>query len=488
MPTRRGVKGAFAGLGEGLEQIGGTMMQEGVRDRQAKRQLLNQLVKDYSDRVEKGEMDPGQAEAALKMQGATVPAGYFDSVQPSVSSRLSRTLQGIEGAESLSKVPGPTSIATELKAKRVPLMNPGIINPETGESSGRLSPELDTALQTRIDKLASFPATRVSGIYDPSTGATREDFIPARESTQARSFQTSPTPEQKGFNEAAEQSTKLTRQSELGIPEEEARQFSRKAAGERGAKAADTFATIEASHRASLPFQKEMAAFTNNLPELKDFTNLDTGETQFGTVRRGSGEVRMIGGGPGGFDPGKGRQIPATIADNLAGINTAEIEGVKILRTLRKMGLQDVNDIADPRWNQFVVNVLHASPEDWNKADMQQRIGFVNANLTRALMGSRPSQYVAQTIIQPHLPKQDMTGKQLEHTLINVLQQAQERRAEFAHTLFGQDEKGQPRGLKRLSPSAGSYEEYQRELGIDTTQPANFTIDANGRLVPLRRQ
>lgn len=486
MPDRRGVSGAFQGLGEGLSQVGTVMINEQLRERQAKRQLLSTLIKDYSDRVAKGELDPEQAEEAMRLQGAKVPKGYFTSVAPSVTDRLSAVLSGIESADTLSKVPSATGVATTMKAKRVPLITPGPIDPASGRNASTLSPELQTALDVRGEKRRSFPAVRVPGIYNPTTGATEEQFVPAIDATQARTFQTAPTPEQAGYNKAAELSTQLTRESELGIPEEQGRQMVRKSNVERPAKAADTFATTTASRRAALPFEKEMSDYTANQPQIQPIHSPDTGQETLATVRRRSGDITPLT-MPAGFESGKARDIPATIADNTAGINTAEIEGVKILRQLRAMGLDRVNDPLDPRWQRFLVNTLKVAPEDLRKADMQQRIGFVNANLTRALMGSRPSQYVAQTIIQPHLPKQEMTGQQLDLVLRNVLEQAQERREQFAGTLFGIDAKTKrPLGVDRLSPSTGSYKNYLRELGVSTTLPAQFTIDQNGRLVPVR--
>lgn len=478
MAQRRALMALAGGLGGGLEAYGNTMLGEIMKDRASQRTLTRTLIKDYADRVAKGELDPDQAEAAMAQQGAKVPKGYFSKNEPSVQSRLSGVLNGVESADSLTKVPSPTALATSMGAKRIPLITPGTINPDTGENSSRLSDQLMQTLGVRNDKMDSFPATRVPGIYDAGTGATREDFIPAREATQARSFQTSPTPNQKGFNTSEEKSTELTRASELGIPEETARQFTRTAAGERGAKAADAYATTDATHRASEPWQEHFATFSNNLPTLETVNEPITGNESRVTVRKGTGEVAPIA-MPAGLEPGKAKQIPATIADNTAGINTAEIEGVKILRALRASGLQDSNNIMDPRWNQFVVNVLHASPEDWNTADMQQRIGFVNANLTRALMGSRPSQYVAQTIIQPHLPKQDQSFMALGHVLNNVLQQAQERRAEFAKTL------GVP--IERLNPTGGSYADYMKEFGVATDAAPMFTV-VNGQVVPIQRR
>lgn len=123
------------------------------------------------------------------------------------------------------------------------------------------------------------------------------------------------------------------------------------------------------------------------------------------------------------------KPLPAQTADNLAGMNTAEVEGVKVLRQLKESGLDQSNNPADPRWQKFMVTTLKVSPRDFNKADIQQRTAFVTAVLTRGLMGGRPSQYVAQ-MIQQHLPQGEMTGSQLYHVMQNVLEQANERRTE----------------------------------------------------------
>lgn len=133
----------------------------------------------------------------------------------------------------------------------------------------------------------------------------------------------------------------------------------------------------------------------------------------------------------------KGRPLPASTSDSLAGLNVAEVEGVKVLRSLHDNGLHESNDPLDPRWQKFMVTTLKMAPQDWNKADIQQRTAAINAMLTRGLMGARPSQYVAQ-IIQQHLPQGDMTGQQLFHVINNVLEQAGERRTEI-ESLSGQE-------------------------------------------------
>lgn len=117
--------------------------------------------------------------------------------------------------------------------------------------------------------------------------------------------------------------------------------------------------------------------------------------------------------------------------DQVSSLNLAETEGVKVLATLHKLGLDKSDDPLDPRWTKFVVGTLGMAPADWDRADMQQRTAFVNAILTRSLMGGRPNQWVAE-LIQQHLPQGTQTGAQLTHVLHNVLGQGQQRRNELA--------------------------------------------------------
>jgi hypothetical protein len=163
------------------------------------------------------------------------------------------------------------------------------------------------------------------------------------------------------------------------------------------------------------------------------------------------------------------KPLPYQAAENAASLNTAEVEGVKVLKALRQSGLDQSNSPADPRWQKFVVTTLKIAPEDFQKADIQQRVAFVNAALTRQLMGGRPSQYVAQ-ILQQHLPQGEMSGQQLTHVLHNVLQQTGERRTELQQMLPG---------IK--GPASGqSYADYLTELANgttpNTTQVGGFTV------------
>jgi hypothetical protein len=131
--------------------------------------------------------------------------------------------------------------------------------------------------------------------------------------------------------------------------------------------------------------------------------------------------------------PGMGKQpvkLSQSQVENVASLNMAETEGVKVLASLHKLGLDQSNDPADPRWNKFVVGTLGMAPGDWDRADIQQRTAFINAILMRSLLQGRPNQYIAE-LIQQHLPQGTQTGMQLNHVLHNVLGQAAERRAEI---------------------------------------------------------
>lgn len=154
-------------------------------------------------------------------------------------------------------------------------------------------------------------------------------------------------------------------------------------------------------------------------------------------------------GGAGGAD----KPLPYQAAENIKGLNVADVEGTKVLKALHASGLDQSNDPADPRWEQFVVTTLKMAPGDFTKADIQQRTAFVNAALTRNLMGGRPSQYVAQ-LLQQHLPQGSMTGQQLAHVLTNVLEQTTENRKESANLL--------KKSYESVLPVSGQY--YQQYL------------------------
>jgi hypothetical protein len=153
----------------------------------------------------------------------------------------------------------------------------------------------------------------------------------------------------------------------------------------------------------------------------------------------------------------KARPLPYQAVENVAGLNTAEVEGVKVLRALHSTGADQSNDPLDPRWQKFLATDLKVSGSDYTKSQLQQRVAYVNAALLRRLLGGRPNQYTAQ-LIEQHLPKGEMTGSKLAQVMSDVLEQTGELRTETAQMLPGV--KG---------PISGqSYQDYLNELAGGT--------------------
>lgn len=200
-------------------------------------------------------------------------------------------------------------------------------------------------------------------------------------------------------------------------------------------------------------------------PEIDPATGKQTGRFLGYNTKKNRWEP-VQGNGPAATKAPAGRQLPYQAADNMASLNTAEVEGVKVLRLLKGSGLDRSNDPADPRWQKFVVTELKIAPENYTKADLQQRTAFVNAAMMRRLMGGRPNEYIAR-LIQDHLPSGNMTGQQLAHVMSDVLEQAGELRKETSNMLPGV--KG---------PISGqSYQDYLTELASGGAASAQNALD-----------
>lgn len=192
----------------------------------------------------------------------------------------------------------------------------------------------------------------------------------------------------------------------------------------------------------------------------------------FSVPRGGTTATPITGPGGEALKPAD-KPVPYQAAQQAASLNTAEVEGVKVLKALHQSGLEDSNNPADPRWENFVVTTLKMAPGDFAKADIQQRTAFVQAALTRQLMGGRPSQYVAQ-MIQQHLPQGQMTGQQLHHVLNNVLQQATEQRTELTQMIPG---------IK--GPVSGQgYQDFLAEVANGSNSRPRIRYDMNGKQLP----
>ena len=184
---------------------------------------------------------------------------------------------------------------------------------------------------------------------------------------------------------------------------------------------------------------------------------------------------------PEGMKGGKPTRLTQTQQTTQADLNTAETTGVKLLEQLRATKLDQTNDPGDPRLQKFLVNTLKIAPQDAAKAGVQWDAAFINATLSRTLMGGRPSQYIAE-LMQPHLPQQAMSGRQLAQVMARVLGTIHDKRKELAGV--------SKVPLSQLTPKSGkSYEEYRNEregVAVPASVKPMYTVGPNGELVPVK--
>jgi hypothetical protein len=121
------------------------------------------------------------------------------------------------------------------------------------------------------------------------------------------------------------------------------------------------------------------------------------------------------------------RPAPASIVTMNASGNTAEITGVKILASLKNMGLDQSNNWLDPKVTQFMIGTLGMAPNDPAIADVNQRANYVQAALLRTLMAGRPSKYLAE-LYTKHIPSGTQSPKLLAHQLRLALEEGATQR------------------------------------------------------------
>lgn len=136
---QRIASGAFGGLSEAAD----TISRDYLRRATEQHALIRELIKDYSDRVANGTMEPEQAEAALTLQGAKVPKGYFDAVQPSTNFETRKIVEKLK----------PTTTEGELNAAMPKRIAP-IVQPTIGGATPEASaPFFDTSQGPAIDQM-----------------------------------------------------------------------------------------------------------------------------------------------------------------------------------------------------------------------------------------------------------------------------------------------------------------------------------------------
>lgn len=151
--------------------------------------------------------------------------------------------------------------------------------------------------------------------------------------------------------------------------------------------------------------------------------------------------VGLIPDGKGGFKPAnlppglhrtganaaENKPPPMSVVQTNSQGNTAELEGVKLLTTLKQMGLENSNNWMDPKITQWMIAKLGMAPDDPRIADVNQRANFVQAAMLQALMKGRPSQYLA-ALYNKHIPDATQSPKLLVHQIHKVLQENAEYR------------------------------------------------------------
>jgi hypothetical protein len=232
--------------------------------------------------------------------------------------------------------------------------------------------------------------------------------------------------------------------------------------GEAGPKASAAALTKGAEESASAPFHPDY--FYNENDEATPVINSAKGPKVGAPIGK---LTKTAPGGP-------GQRLPVSAVDRVTGMNTAEVEGVKILTALKQSGLDRVNDPTDPRWQKFLAGTLKMSSSDLTSSDIQQRTAYVQAAILKSLMAGRPSKWIADIYMQ-HIPSGDMTGSKLKQVVTNVLQQTGEQRKEM-ETLYG----------RPLGPASGmTFDQY------NTSNPPDTSMDdplSTGRSILQQRR
>jgi hypothetical protein len=136
------------------------------------------------------------------------------------------------------------------------------------------------------------------------------------------------------------------------------------------------------------------------------------------------------------------KPLPANALATVAVGNNAEIQGVKLLATLKASGLDKSNDPMDPRWNQFLMGTLKLAPSDIQAADINQRANFIEAAMMKTLLAGRPNKTLID-LYSKHLAGATSTGKLMYHNLKLILEQNKGLRDQYEAQGF---KVGQPVG------------------------------------------
>lgn len=411
------------------------------RQEDLSRQNMGQKV------LEKVFSDPAFA-ARARQQGMKSIAGVpIDVAIPTDAETANTVAAPIEKAKTLADLPTIEGIAQDFRGQpgsQIKPEQPAQTDPRTGLNLAKPSPIGDLmAIRQAKEKsiIAGLPNETVTGVYNPDKRITETRIVPGSEARKGQTFQTSPNPTDAGVNKGT--AALAAAPGEAGAQDVMTPGLVKRAGQEAGARSA-----AEAPYAQPQYFTDD----NNNLVALKS----------------GPKGIQQVPGMPTGLHKGTGVKLTQSQVESVASINTAETEGVKILDALHKTGLDKSNDPMDPRWAKFVVSTLKMAPADWQKADIQQRTAFVQASVLANLVKGRPNKYIAE-IYNQHVPQGNMTGQQLAHVLVNVLQQGSEKRDEYANLT----------GVPVKPPVGASFKQWQDLNPADANgQPDQTPLDS----------
>lgn len=277
------------GIGEGMQTIGEAMMKQAQTERANTTLTNRELLKDYTDKVMSGALEPEQAEQALTSRGMKIPSGYFHTLQPSIEHELSKVIGGMGKADTTQAVEGPTALAAEPVVKRLPLKlgkfdspsqpftgdvpTPGIPQdegtdyanpPDTPDQTlgstqmQPFSPDFNNLLKIRDEKLNSFAPKEVQGV--DANGVKNTQFVNSRpDQLTGRIFQAEPTGAQAGRQASNKDLSQELGNIEGGLPKLKGEAFTQQENAERGAKVTTAGATAKATSQAALDVQTNPA-------------------------------------------------------------------------------------------------------------------------------------------------------------------------------------------------------------------------------------
>lgn len=469
---------------------------ERLRRRQADESTRTEertLRKDFLDRVTRGEMEPEQAQRAMTMMGHPTTQGAFDSVQPSVENEVGKVVKGIIGTKEYGDLPSEAEVNAGLPKRIAPLRTPEVPLQFRDMSSDAPPFETDDPHANRISGALQATRRRLAG-NTPVTELETTNADTGAPQKQARRFNpienrftdlgtttTGPTAAQAGTLASGKTAAELAADLANKVPERQGEAKGRQADVEQPGvmkRLQEELGVRDAHTRGNARYAHGLTAANDQLTT----TTLHDAEGNEvpGVLNKRTLQVSPAQ-MPDDFKGGKATRLTTTQAAQVADINAAETEAVRVLEKLHATGLAKSNDPGGARWRRFLQNDMKIALPDAEEMMIGQNVANVRVSILKSLMGGRPSKYLLEEF-SPHIPGQGQTGKAMAETLEQVLRQLGAKRQEMQGAI-----RGAPASV--FTPKSGkTYEQYRREReGVPVppgTKPMFVVDPKTGELVP----